>query len=298
MLALGLQGSPRKKGNSDLLLAMFMEELARRGVATHTLPVCQMKIEPCKELTVCERNGTCPIEDDMAAVVYPLLRQADIVVAATPVFFYSVSAQIKALIDRCQLYWARKYILKIRDPGHVLRRGFLLAVGASGGKQLFDGLHLTAKYFFDAIDAEYAGHLTYKKVEARGAIKNHPGVVEDVTRAVDGLLGDLARRPKILFIGAPGDSRISMAAAFLKLHGGRKYDVAAAAESVTALTTMAVEKAMAEKGIDVGYPIIETFAAVCRVPGQGSRMRSGTCPQCRNLTWKGCARSVRPSNDG
>ena len=65
MFALGLQGSPRRKGNSDLLLSEFMTALSDRGVRTQTIQVSKRHIEPCKELTVCEKKGTCPIDDDM-----------------------------------------------------------------------------------------------------------------------------------------------------------------------------------------------------------------------------------------
>ena len=136
MLALGLQGSPRKKGNSDVLLSMFMQALERLGAETLTIDVCRRAIEPCKELVVCEKKGFCPIDDDMSREIYGLLRRADIVVAASPVFFYGVTAQLKALIDRCQTLWARRYTLKLNDPGHRTRRGFMLAVGATAGKQL------------------------------------------------------------------------------------------------------------------------------------------------------------------
>ena len=157
MLALGLQGSPRKKGNSELLLAAFMQELAHLGVDTQTIDVCRRHIEPCRELTVCEKKGVCPIDDDMGKEIFGLLRKADIVVAASPIFFYNVTAQLKALIDRCQTLWARKYMLKLKDPGHSVRRGYMLSVGATSGKQLFDGLNLTAKYFFDGISARFSG---------------------------------------------------------------------------------------------------------------------------------------------
>ena len=73
---------------------------------------------------------------------------------ATPIFFYSVSAQAKALIDRTQALWARRYVIKQDFPGPE-RQGVLLAVGATHGKLLFVGARLVAKYFFDAIDAAF-----------------------------------------------------------------------------------------------------------------------------------------------
>jgi multimeric flavodoxin WrbA len=253
MFALGLQGSPRKKGNSDLLLTEVMQGLESRGVRTRTIQVTRQNIEPCKELTVCEKKGICPISDDMEREIYALLRQADIIITASPVFFYNVSSQLKALIDRCQALWARKYMLKLNDPGHRTRKGYLLAVGASSGKQLFDGFHLTAKYFYDAVAAQYIGSLTFRGVEARSDILKHPDKASEVNRAVSELMEGFAHRRKVLFACRENACRSQMAAAFARLHGGDKLDVqSAGSQPIDTVNPLMVE-VMHEKGIDMAY---------------------------------------------
>ena len=67
MLVLGLQGSPRKKGNTSFLLSAFLEEAERLGAETRLVDTERRNILPCRELTVCEKKGYCPIDDDMAA---------------------------------------------------------------------------------------------------------------------------------------------------------------------------------------------------------------------------------------
>jgi arsenate reductase (thioredoxin) len=253
MLALGLQGSPRKNGNTDVLLSLFMEALAATQMDTHVVHVCRRHIEPCKELTVCEKKGLCPIDDDMGRDIYRLLRQADIIVAASPVFFYGVTAQLKAMIDRCQTLWARKHLLKLDDPGHRIRRGFMLAVGATGGKQLFDGLNLTAKYFFDAVAARFTGGLTYRHIEKRGQIKEHPSVHDDVAKAARQLAAGLAGRPKVVFVCRENAGRSQMAAAFTRLHAGDRLDVASAGSQPAARVNPVMVDAMQEIGIDMGF---------------------------------------------
>ena len=255
MLALGLQGSPRKKGNSDLLLAAFMDELNNLGALARTIQVVRQNIEPCKELTVCEKKGICPIDDDMAHEIYGLLRQADIIVAASPVFFYNVSAQLKALIDRCQTLWARKYMLKLKDPGHLIRRGILLSTGATSGKQLFDGIHLTAKYFFDAVSAKYAGSLTYRGVEGRGAILQKDGYQEDVAQLANQVLQDLIGRRKVLFACRENACRSQMAAAFAQLYAADKLDVACAGSEPAASINQEMVTVMQEKGVDMAFRV-------------------------------------------
>jgi len=134
MLVLGLQGSPRKKGNTNFLLNQFLEEARKLGAKTHVVDVCEKHIEPCKEYIVCEKKGYCPIHDDMETEIYQLLRKADVVVPATPIFFYNTTAQLKALIDRSQTLWARKYRLNLTDPLRKWRKGFTLPLGPQRGK--------------------------------------------------------------------------------------------------------------------------------------------------------------------
>jgi hypothetical protein len=95
---------------------------------------------------------------------------------------------LKALIDRTQAFWSGKYRLRLSDPLKETRKGFLLALGGSQGKQLFTGVTLVAKYFFDAVDAEFAGSLTYRNIETRQDIMRHAGLKNDIVHAVETIL--------------------------------------------------------------------------------------------------------------
>lgn len=253
MFVLGLQGSPRRKGNTAYLLGKFLREAESYGARTRILEVCRKNIIPCKELVVCEKKGTCPIDDDMGAEIYGLLRRADVVVAASPVFFYNVTAQLKALIDRCQTLWARKYRLGLKDPGSPMRQGFLLAVGATRGKQLFDGIELTARYFFDALAAAPAGGLTYAGIEHPGDMAKHSRVAEDIRETVATLLAPFAQRKRVLFLGHGGDGRAPMAAAFARYAGGDRFDVRCAGASPASALNKGAVAAMARKGLDLAF---------------------------------------------
>lgn len=253
MLVLGLQGSPRKKGNTRYLLSRFMEEIEKTGAKTRTVHVDEQNILPCKEYVVCEKKGICPIKDDMDPLVYPLLRKADVVIMASPVFFYNVTAQMKALIDRTQTLWARKYRLNLTDPGRSIRKGYVLALGATRGKNLFEGVKLTAKYFFDAVGAEYIGGLMYRRIENPGDMKNHPELEEDIHKGVSELMDSFSGRKTVLF-GCVGNScRSQMAAAFAKMKAGDRLDVLSGGSSPEAEINPLMKDAMAEKGIDMEF---------------------------------------------
>lgn len=255
MLVLGLQGSPRKKGNTSYLLSQFMAEAEQLGAKTLTVQVDDKHILPCKEYIVCEKKGFCPIQDDMSKEIYPLLRRADVIVAASPIFFYNVTAQLKALIDRSQTLWARKYKLRLTDPGRNFRRGFLLAVGATKGKNLFEGVSLTAKYFFDAVGAEFAGSLTYRHIENKGDMQKHTTVHEDVKSAVGDLLNPLLGRKAILFSGRHGACYSQMACAFAQFHAGDKIEAFSAGEAPAEDVDPQMVEVMKEKGIDMAFRI-------------------------------------------
>ncbi len=188
MLVAGFQGSPRKKGNTNYLLDRFLEQAVSFGAETVKIQVAEKNIRPCIGCNSCMKTGQCVIEDDdMFTQMYPLLKTANVIVAATPVFFYGPTAQLKALIDRSQTLWSRKYALKLHDPLAGTRKGFLLSVGATSGKQLFDGIQLIAKYFFDAAGASYSGALTFRKVDRAGDLKTVPGHLEEIAKSARAL---------------------------------------------------------------------------------------------------------------
>ena len=253
MLILGLQGSPRKKGNTDYLLSTFLQAAEQRGAATRIIPVAERNILPCKEYVVCEKKGTCPIDDDMAAEIYGLLRQAEVVVLASPIFFYNMTSQLKALVDRCQVFWARKYRLKLSDPLKSTRRGYLLSVAATRGKTLFEGLQLTAKYFFDAIDARFEGSLVYRGIEGPKNMANHPTVREDVDQAVAALMAHYTPRKKVLFLCRRNACRSQMAGALAQHLAGDRLDVATGGSEPADRTDPDMAKVMAEQGIDMAF---------------------------------------------
>ncbi len=253
MFVLGLQGSPRKKGNSHHLLTTFMTAMQELGAQTEIIDVPRRDIRPCLELVVCEKKGFCPIEDDMQREIYRLIRMADVIVMASPVFFYSVTAQLKGLIDRCQTLWARKYRLRIKDPKSSQRRGFLLAVGATKGKELFTGLELVAKYFFDAVDADYQGSLTYPGIEGPHDILQDPNMSVQAASAAARLMLPFQNRKKILFTCQKSDRLSPMAAAMAQSKAGSYLDVDFAGSTPSSEIDPAVIKVMAESGIDMAF---------------------------------------------
>lgn len=176
MKVLGIMGSPRIKGNTDLLLDEALRGAVSQGAQVEKIVADKLSISPCREYYGCLENGNCVIRDDMDKV-YPELLEADRLIVASPMFFYGLSAQLKAIIDRSQALWARKYVL--HNLPEKSRKGALIAVGATRGERLFEGSILTVKYFFKSIDVEYSDELLIRGVDKKGEIREHPTALND-----------------------------------------------------------------------------------------------------------------------
>lgn len=177
MKILGIMGSPRIIGNTDLLLDEALKGAQSQQAEVEKIIVDKLNIAPCREFYGCLRDGNCVIRDDMDDI-YPRLLNYDGIIVASPIFFYGVSAQLKALIDRSQALWARKYVLKQKPPVSP-KRGAFIAVGATRGDNLFTGAVLTVKYFFKTIDADYTAELLVRNIDQKGEIKRHPSALAD-----------------------------------------------------------------------------------------------------------------------
>jgi multimeric flavodoxin WrbA len=188
---LGLFGSPRRGGNTELLLEEALKGAEKEGGEVERIYLSDFTITPCKECHGCDNTGNCVILDDMQKI-YPKLLEADVLILASPIFFYGVTAWAKALIDRSQALWARKYLLK--DPSlskeGKKRKGFFISVGATKGQKVFEGSILTVKYFFDVLNAEYVGELLFRGMEAKGDILKHPEALQQAFEAGRRLVRD------------------------------------------------------------------------------------------------------------
>ncbi|GFP19015.1 hypothetical protein HKBW3S03_00519 [Candidatus Hakubella thermalkaliphila] len=193
---LGIAASPRRGGNTDILLDRVLEGAASRGAEVEKVVLRGFNIEPCRECNSCQKTGQCVVEDDMQ-LLYSKIEEANALILASPIFFMSVSAYAKAFIERCQAMWARKYVLGRplgKESTRSRRRGMFICVGATKGSRLFEGAILTMKYFFDAIDMQYHSNLLYRNVEDKGEIKDHPEALEEAFKAGQELV-DFEKEP-------------------------------------------------------------------------------------------------------
>ena len=180
MKVLGIYGSPRAGGNSDVLLDKALEAAEEAGAEIKKIYARRLKISGCRECVGCDKTGQCVQGDEMQDM-YPLLYEADAIITSTPIFFYAVPGQLKLLIDRTQAMWSKRMLEKTPEERkkYDSGRGYLIAVGATRGKNLFEGVELTAKYFYDAMDMSYEGGVFRRQVEKKGDINDDPEALEE-----------------------------------------------------------------------------------------------------------------------
>ena len=114
MKIVAFQGSPRLGGNTDILLEETLKPVKEAGHEIVMFKLNYMRIKPCQDCGSCDKTGKCIIEDDMEQI-YQAILEADRIILASPIFFFALSAQTKAMIDRCQAFWCEKYLMKQTD---------------------------------------------------------------------------------------------------------------------------------------------------------------------------------------
>ena len=185
MKVIAFLGSPRKDGNTELLLNETIKGIKVSGSpsGSEVFTLNLMKISPCQDCGGCDETGRCIVEDEMSQI-YNAIRTADRIILASPVFFFGLSAQAKTMIDRCQAFWCEKYLLKKPIPeGKFGRKGLLLLVG---GMEKEDGIkcsEATAKAFFRTISVPEHKTLSVLGVDAKGTILQHPTALKDAYEA-------------------------------------------------------------------------------------------------------------------
>ena len=166
-----ISGSPRKGGNTELLAEAFA-----KGAAAHhhveIVSVRDYKVNPCLGCNACfKTDGICAQKDDIA-IIYEKMSRADMLVIASPVYFYGISAQLKAVIDR--------FHNPIRDSFHIKKMALLL-VGAASLPELFNAIlteyNLCLKFF----EIEDAGKVLVRGVKDKGDINNTDALNEAYT---------------------------------------------------------------------------------------------------------------------
>lgn len=163
-----LMGSPRMKGQNSLAVEAVLKGAADCGeINVEKIWLNQLKITPCQSCDSCSETGCCRLRDDMGKV-YQAIIAADALILAAPIYFSGISAQAKLMVDRCQPFWATKYVLKTDVFAGRKRPGIFIA---TGGQPLYEGQFIGSVYvvnlLFKMISVKNIGNLTLPDVDNR-----------------------------------------------------------------------------------------------------------------------------------
>ncbi len=179
----GIACSPRAGGNSDVLVQKALAGAESACATVELIAVRDSEIAPCQECNACLSSGECPLDDDFPEVLEKLLA-CDCLIVAAPIFFMSITAYAKALIERCQCLWARKYVLRqpLFPDQQRDRRVMLISVAGTRSEQMFECVTLTLKYWLDVVEMKHVSSLFVNQIDARGDILKHPSALDEALR--------------------------------------------------------------------------------------------------------------------
>lgn len=159
---LAIMGGPRKGKNTEKLLDQFLEGVRDSGeeVEIKKVYVRDLEIDHCIGCGYCEKTGNCFMRDDMD-MLYKDFDETDGVIIASPIFFNSVTSYLKTMIDRCQIFWSSKYVLKDSSIDRDKKRfGYFISVaGAPEEHADFNSAKAVIEYLYRSINTEYRGDL-------------------------------------------------------------------------------------------------------------------------------------------
>ncbi len=196
---LAFAGSPRRGGNSETLLDWVLAAMAEEpGVVIEKVALTDANINPCRGCNACEKLNKCVQRDGMD-IYHDKLIEADVIVLSSPIFCMGLASQVKALVDRMQVFRSRKYVLKLPvvPPERKGKRlGVFLASAGQNWDHVFNAAIPSVKCFFHVIDVRDADitYLMVNNVDEKGAILNHPTAKADAEKLGSTVIAEIKKR--------------------------------------------------------------------------------------------------------
>lgn len=171
MKTIGILGSTRKGGNTEILMDVALEEARKKGGSASKIVLRDKVIAPCDGCMGCAKTGECVIHDDMQEV-YEAIREADGIIWASPVYYWSMTGLTKIALDRT---FALNFP-KLQQAGKI--GGLILVAGIRGCMNASNPFHM---YFI--YNHMFAAEFAWGYAGEKGAIKENPSAIQ-MTKAM------------------------------------------------------------------------------------------------------------------
>jgi multimeric flavodoxin WrbA len=167
-------------------------------VTIEKIPLTEADVNPCRGCNACEKLNKCIQRDGMDSIHDKIIK-ADCIILSSPIFCMGLAAQVKALVDRAQVFRSRKYVLKLPvvPPERKGKRlGVFLATAGQNWPHVFDAAVPSVKCFFHVIEVSDAdiSYLMINAVDEKGAIEHHPDAKTDAEKLGRTVITDLKKR--------------------------------------------------------------------------------------------------------
>ncbi|NYT06125.1 MAG: flavodoxin family protein [Methanomicrobiales archaeon] len=178
---IGISGSPRRHGNTETLLDRFLAGAADEGADVEKVVIRGMNYRSCQGCNACHKTGVCVLKDDFTPLFERIL-ETDVIALSSPIYSMGITAELKALIDRAQVFWARKFLLKnlYFDYDHIKsHKGVFLSTAGQNWDHVFDGAYPVVTAFFNDLGFEYWDNVIANNMDAYGGIRGHPTALDE-----------------------------------------------------------------------------------------------------------------------
>ena len=181
---LAIAGSPRRHGNSELLLDWVLDEMKQDpDISVTKVILNDADITPCRGCNACEKLNAC-INHDGMDTLHDQILDADCIILSAPIYCMSICAQAKALVDRAQVFRSRKYVLKLPvvPPERIGKRfGIFISTAGQDWDYVFDAAIPVVKCFYHVIEVKNRdlSYLMIRSVDEKGAVISHPTAKEE-----------------------------------------------------------------------------------------------------------------------
>lgn len=181
----GVSGSPRRHGDTESLLDAFLEGAEDAGAETEKIVLKNLNYCSCSGCYACHKIGRCIIRDDITDF-FDRITGFDLLVVTSPVYSMTVTAELKALIDRAHPFWSRKYIIQdlCFDEEYLKRhKGVFISTAGQKSDIVFDHCYPVVRAFFNGTGFDYCMNIVYDNMDTFGGINGHPTALEDAKKS-------------------------------------------------------------------------------------------------------------------
>lgn len=168
-----LNGSPRRNGNTETLLDAFLNGAKKAGAEVTKIRLSDIEFKNCKGCNACHKKGVCILNDALTPI-FDEIMSSDILVLASPIYSMTVTAEMKAFIDRGQFLWAQRFKTKTLsfDEEHLAKHvGVFLSTSGQDLPNIFDAAFPTVRAFFNDAGFSYTQNVLFAGMDLHGGAK-------------------------------------------------------------------------------------------------------------------------------